>query len=121
MLKRHQVSLGVGHWLATPAELLWLPASRIWPTTLIVPHSLCQEQLPATGVPITRQRFDHMRRMFDEYVCSSTLQNWKFWIVSFGVSACCSLSPSTRHQVFWFICCYRVFGVPQARETLFPS
>ncbi|NXB51389.1 MLXPL protein, partial [Leucopsar rothschildi] len=44
--------------------------------------NLCQEQLPATGVPITRQRFDHMRRMFDEYVCSSTLQNWKFWIFS---------------------------------------
>lgn len=61
------------------------------PTTLVVPHSLCQEQLPATGVPITRQRFDHMRRMFDEYVRSSTLQNWKFWIVSFGASACCSL------------------------------
>ncbi|KAI1231983.1 hypothetical protein IHE44_0007630 [Lamprotornis superbus] len=55
--------------------------------------NLCQEQLPATGVPITRQRFDHMRRMFDEYVCSSTLQNWKFWIVSFGVSACCSSHP----------------------------
>ncbi|NXF12276.1 MLXPL protein, partial [Smithornis capensis] len=45
--------------------------------------NLCQEQLPATGVPITRQRFDHMRSMFDEYVRSSTLQNWKFWIVSF--------------------------------------
>ncbi|XP_071430979.1 carbohydrate-responsive element-binding protein isoform X1 [Pithys albifrons albifrons] len=44
--------------------------------------NLCQEQLPATGVPITRQRFDHMRSMFDEYVRSSTLQNWKFWIFS---------------------------------------
>ncbi|XP_009998506.1 PREDICTED: carbohydrate-responsive element-binding protein [Chaetura pelagica] len=53
--------------------------------------SLCQEQLPATGVPITRQRFDQMRGMFDEYVRSSTLQNWKFWIVSFGASARCLL------------------------------
>ncbi|XP_019326835.1 PREDICTED: carbohydrate-responsive element-binding protein [Aptenodytes forsteri] len=53
--------------------------------------NLCQEQLPATGVPITRQRFDQMRSMFDEYVRSSTLQNWKFWIVSFGASACCLL------------------------------
>lgn len=61
------------------------------PMALLVPHSLCQEQLPATGVPITRQRFDQMRSMFDEYVRSSTLQNWKFWIVSFGASACCSL------------------------------
>ncbi|NXK83108.1 MLXIP protein, partial [Amazona guildingii] len=42
----------------------------------------CQQQLPATGVPVTRQRFDHMRRMFDEYVRSRTLQNWKFWIFS---------------------------------------
>ncbi|XP_064322189.1 MLX-interacting protein isoform X2 [Phalacrocorax carbo] len=42
----------------------------------------CQQQLPATGVPITRQRSDHMRRMFDEYVRSRTLQNWKFWIFS---------------------------------------
>uniref|UniRef100_A0A672UDY1 MLX interacting protein like n=1 Tax=Strigops habroptila TaxID=2489341 RepID=A0A672UDY1_STRHB len=58
--------------------------------------NLCQEQLPATGVPITRQRFDQMRSMFDEYVRSSTLQNWKFWIVSFGASACSLLR--TLHQ-----------------------
>ncbi|XP_012962916.2 MLX-interacting protein isoform X2 [Anas platyrhynchos] len=42
----------------------------------------CQQQLPATGVPIARQRFDRMRRMFDEYVRNRTLQNWKFWIFS---------------------------------------
>ncbi|XP_066546457.1 MLX-interacting protein isoform X2 [Amia ocellicauda] len=42
----------------------------------------CQEQLPATGVPITRHRFDHMRDLFDEYVKNRTLQNWKFWIFS---------------------------------------
>ncbi|XP_068616224.1 carbohydrate-responsive element-binding protein-like, partial [Brachionichthys hirsutus] len=40
----------------------------------------CQQQLPATGVPITRQRFDHMRQRFREYVQAQTLQNWKFWI-----------------------------------------
>ncbi|KAL4660598.1 carbohydrate-responsive element-binding protein-like [Arapaima gigas] len=44
--------------------------------------NLCQQQLPATGVPITRQRFDHMRDMFREYVRTQTLQNWKFWIFS---------------------------------------
>ncbi|KAM6954426.1 MLX-interacting protein [Aplochiton taeniatus] len=44
--------------------------------------NLCHEQLPATGVPITRNRFDHMREKFDEYVKSRTLQNWKFWIFS---------------------------------------
>ncbi|TSW89624.1 MLX-interacting protein [Bagarius yarrelli] len=44
--------------------------------------SLCQEQLPATGVPVTRHRFDHMKEKFDEYVKNRTLQNWKFWIFS---------------------------------------
>ncbi|XP_078535697.1 carbohydrate-responsive element-binding protein isoform X1 [Lissotriton helveticus] len=42
----------------------------------------CQQQLPDTGVPITRQRFDQMRQMFDEYIQSRTLQNWKFWLFS---------------------------------------
>ncbi|XP_026777279.3 carbohydrate-responsive element-binding protein-like [Pangasianodon hypophthalmus] len=44
--------------------------------------NVCQQQLPATGVPITRQRFDHMRERFREYVQAQTLQNWKFWIFS---------------------------------------
>ncbi|RXN07002.1 MLX-interacting -like isoform X1 [Labeo rohita] len=47
--------------------------------------SLCQEQLPDTGVPVTRHRFDHMREKFDDYVKNRTLQNWKFWIVSFSL------------------------------------
>ncbi|RXM91645.1 MLX-interacting protein [Acipenser ruthenus] len=51
--------------------------------TLNTSINCCQQQLPATGVPITRQRFDHMREMFDDYVKNRTLQNWKFWIVSF--------------------------------------
>ncbi|KAK1806810.1 hypothetical protein P4O66_005289 [Electrophorus voltai] len=42
----------------------------------------CQEQLPPTGVPITRHRFDHMKEKYDEYVKNRTLQNWKFWIFS---------------------------------------
>uniref|UniRef100_H2M8P4 BHLH domain-containing protein n=1 Tax=Oryzias latipes TaxID=8090 RepID=H2M8P4_ORYLA len=42
----------------------------------------CQQQLPATGVPITRQRFDYMRQKFREYIRAQTLQNWKFWIFS---------------------------------------
>ncbi|XP_052419123.1 MLX-interacting protein-like [Carassius gibelio] len=44
--------------------------------------SLCQEQLPDTGVPITRHCFDHMREKYDDYVKNRTLQNWKFWIFS---------------------------------------
>ena len=50
---------------------------------MAVCYSVCQQQLPATGVPVTRQRVDQMRDMFDEYVRARTLQNWKFWIVSF--------------------------------------
>ncbi|KAJ7994273.1 hypothetical protein DPEC_G00264180 [Dallia pectoralis] len=44
--------------------------------------NVCQEQLPASGVPITHHRFDYMREKFDEYVKTRTLQNWKFWIFS---------------------------------------
>ncbi|XP_053783896.1 MLX-interacting protein [Desmodus rotundus] len=42
----------------------------------------CQQLLPATGVPVTRRQCDHMTDMFEEYVKSRTLQNWKFWIFS---------------------------------------
>ncbi|KAJ4942342.1 hypothetical protein JOQ06_012208 [Pogonophryne albipinna] len=42
----------------------------------------CQEQLPATGVPVRRNRFEHMQERFKEYVMNRTLQNWKFWIFS---------------------------------------
>lgn len=42
----------------------------------------CQQQLPATGVPITHQRFNQMRDMFDDYVRTRTLHNWKFWVFS---------------------------------------
>ncbi|KAG8597659.1 hypothetical protein GDO81_002351 [Engystomops pustulosus] len=44
--------------------------------------SCCQEQLPATGVPVTPQRVEHTRDLFDKYVKSRTLENWKFWIFS---------------------------------------
>uniref|UniRef100_A0A3B4YJL8 MLX interacting protein n=1 Tax=Seriola lalandi dorsalis TaxID=1841481 RepID=A0A3B4YJL8_SERLL len=44
--------------------------------------NLCQEQLPETGVPIRRHRFNHMQEKFNEYVKSRTLQDWKFWIFS---------------------------------------
>ncbi|XP_075690351.1 MLX-interacting protein [Rhinoderma darwinii] len=41
-----------------------------------------QEQLPATGVPIAPQRVDRTRDLFEKYVKSRTLENWKFWIFS---------------------------------------
>uniref|UniRef100_A0A7M4EFY4 MLX interacting protein like n=1 Tax=Crocodylus porosus TaxID=8502 RepID=A0A7M4EFY4_CROPO len=73
--------------------------------------NLCQQQLPATGVPITRQRFDQMRSMFDEYVRSSTLQNWKFWIFSIiirplfesfnGMVSTASMDSLTHTSLAW--------------------
>ncbi|KAG7491005.1 MLX-interacting protein isoform X1 [Solea senegalensis] len=44
--------------------------------------NFCQEQLPATGVPVKRNHLSHMQEKFNEYVKSRTLQNWKFWIFS---------------------------------------
>uniref|UniRef100_A0A3P9QA73 MLX interacting protein n=1 Tax=Poecilia reticulata TaxID=8081 RepID=A0A3P9QA73_POERE len=44
--------------------------------------SLCQEQLPATGVPMRKNRSDLMQDKFNEYVKNRTLLNWKFWIFS---------------------------------------
>lgn len=84
------------HWQAPPPEIPGIHTSLLLQFSLeekcvlsggilTSKHlfSSCQQQLPATGVPVTRQRFDHMRKLFDEYVRSRTLQNWKFWIVSF--------------------------------------
>ncbi|KAM7391955.1 hypothetical protein PAMP_022601 [Pampus punctatissimus] len=50
--------------------------------------NMCQKQLPETGVPSTQHRFDHMQEKFNEYVKSRTLQDWKFWIVSFQSKSC---------------------------------
>ncbi|XP_050302035.1 MLX-interacting protein isoform X2 [Anthonomus grandis grandis] len=44
--------------------------------------SNCQSMLPATGAPVSRRRDSRMQEMFDEYVRSRTMENWKFWIFS---------------------------------------
>ncbi|XP_036251087.1 carbohydrate-responsive element-binding protein [Molothrus ater] len=90
--------------------------------------NLCQEQLPATGVPITRQRFDHMRRMFDEYVRSSTLQNWKFWIFSIiirplfesfnGMVSTASMESLTQTSLTWLD---QHCSLPALRPTVLSS
>ncbi|XP_072809815.1 MLX-interacting protein isoform X1 [Vicugna pacos] len=71
----------------------------------------CQQLLPATGVPVTRRQCDHMRDMFEEYVKSRTLQNWKFWIFSViikplfesfkGVVSTSSLEELHRTALSW--------------------
>ncbi|NXA98517.1 MLXPL protein, partial [Melanocharis versteri] len=90
--------------------------------------NMCQEQLPATGVPITRQRFDHMRRMFDEYVRSSTLQNWKFWIFSIiirplfesfnGMVSTASMESLTQTSLTWLD---QHCSLPALRPTVLSS
>ncbi|KAL9981009.1 hypothetical protein ACROYT_G009661 [Oculina patagonica] len=44
--------------------------------------NMCQQQLPATGVPVARQRVDQMWSMFNQYVKTRTQDNFKFWIFS---------------------------------------
>nr|XP_033777747.1 carbohydrate-responsive element-binding protein isoform X2 [Geotrypetes seraphini] len=78
---------------------------------LNVTINLCQQQLPATGVPITRQRFDQMRKMFDDYIQSRTLQNWKFWVFSIiirplfesfnGIVSTASIDDLSRTSLDW--------------------
>uniref|UniRef100_A0A8B9E1D2 MLX interacting protein like n=1 Tax=Anser cygnoides TaxID=8845 RepID=A0A8B9E1D2_ANSCY len=90
--------------------------------------NLCQEQLPATGVPITRQRFDQMRSMFDEYVRSSTLQNWKFWIFSIiirplfesfnGMVSTASVESLTQTSLAWLD---QHCSLPALRPTVLSS
>jgi MAX-like protein X len=45
--------------------------------------NMCQEQLPASGVHVSRQRFTVMQQTFQQYVREQTARNFKFWIVSF--------------------------------------
>ncbi|XP_064022244.1 carbohydrate-responsive element-binding protein isoform X2 [Pogoniulus pusillus] len=90
--------------------------------------NLFQEQLPATGVPITRQRFDQMRSMFDEYVRSSTLQNWKFWIFSIiirplfesfnGMVSTASMESLTQTSLAWL---EQHCSLPALRPTVLSS
>ncbi|NXP78507.1 MLXPL protein, partial [Ramphastos sulfuratus] len=90
--------------------------------------NLFQEQLPATGVPITRQRFDQMRSMFDEYVRSSTLQNWKFWIFSIiirplfesfnGMVSTASMESLTQTSLAWLD---QHCSLPALRPTVLSS
>ncbi|KAM6403273.1 carbohydrate-responsive element-binding protein [Rhynochetos jubatus] len=90
--------------------------------------NLCQEQLPATGVPITHQRFSRMRSMFDEYVRSSTLQNWKFWIFSIiirplfesfnGMVSTDSLESLTQTSLTWLD---QHCSLPALRPTVLSS
>lgn len=86
---------------------------------LLLNNSMCQEQLPATGVPIRRHRFDHMQEKFNEYVKTRTLQNWKFWIVSFTERVVTPLliNNGALHCTFLLWCGMLVFP----RSTIFRS
>uniref|UniRef100_A0A4W4HGW2 BHLH domain-containing protein n=1 Tax=Electrophorus electricus TaxID=8005 RepID=A0A4W4HGW2_ELEEL len=90
--------------------------------------NVCQQQLPATGVPITRQRFDHMREKFREYVRAQTLQNWKFWIFSVimeplfesynGMVSTASMEDMCRTTINWLD---QHCSLPALRPTVLSS
>ncbi|XP_063983770.1 carbohydrate-responsive element-binding protein isoform X1 [Diachasmimorpha longicaudata] len=73
--------------------------------------SNCQSMLPATGAPVSRQRTNKMKEMFDEYVRKRTRENWKFWIfsilleplmVSFNTSvSTASVEDLCRSTILW--------------------
>ncbi|KAI4465336.1 basic helix-loop-helix zip transcription factor [Holotrichia oblita] len=65
--------------------------------------SNCQSLLPATGAPVSRKREIKMQEMFDEYVRTRTMENWKFWIVSF------SYVPTYSYESFQLPLLLRVF------------
>jgi len=44
--------------------------------------SNCQSMLPATGAPVSRRKDNKIHEMFNEYVRTRTVQDWKFWIFS---------------------------------------
>lgn len=46
--------------------------------------SVFQNQLPVTGAPVTGQRSSQIKEHYTSYVHAKTVQNWKFWIVSFN-------------------------------------
>lgn len=78
--------------------------------------SLCQEQLPATGVPVTRHRYDHMQEKFNEYVKIRTHQNWKFWVVSFSAWILYVLSVLRSETKSPCVCCSKCQHYKQHRQ-----
>ena len=81
-------------------------------TVCDVVFSVVQSQLPETGVPVTRQRVDQMKDMFADYVKNRTLQNWKFWIVSFLLGQVLPSQASRRHGAR----CRRCFDLQSETE-----
>lgn len=47
----------------------------------LVPHSIFQNQLPASGAPVSGMRPGQIKERFDEYVREKTQSHWKFWMV----------------------------------------
>lgn len=62
--------------------------------------------LPANGAPVSRQRSaNRIREMFDEWVRTRTLQNWKFWIFSILIQplleSYCSALAAATYEDLW--------------------
>ncbi|XP_010155962.1 PREDICTED: carbohydrate-responsive element-binding protein-like, partial [Eurypyga helias] len=84
------------------------------------------EELNGSIKPVLR--FNQMRSMFDEYVRSSTLQNWKFWIFSIiirplfesfnGMVSTASLESLTQTSLAWLD---QHCSLPALRPTILSS
>lgn len=67
----------------------------------------CQALLPPSGAPVcsSRQRSNRMREMFDDWVRTRTLQNWKFWIFSILIQplleSYSSASAASTYEDLW--------------------
>ena len=53
---------------------------------LLSRFSIFQNQLPATGAPVSGMRPGQIKERFEGYVRDKTQQNWKFWMVNLNFS-----------------------------------
>lgn len=62
--------------------------------------SCFQNQLPATGAPISGMRPGQIKERFDNYVREKTQQNWKFWMVSYLFAVVMTLVALNKAFIF---------------------
>jgi len=69
----------------------------------LLDYSHLQNALPANGAPVSRQRTGRVREMYQEYVLTRSINNWKFWIVSLIDLQALPFTNFSYHQQFGLI------------------
>lgn len=64
-------------------ELVLMNRLRIQRMCYCAVFSACQSQLPASGAAPIKQPMEQLNQHYKEYFYKRTLENWKFFIVSF--------------------------------------